>query len=47
MKIIYWDDLIKEENIYPQGSAISIGGFDGAAPRARAYLIGGVEGCAA
>ena len=29
MKIIYWDDLIKEENIYPQGSAISIGGFDG------------------
>ena len=29
MKIIYWDDLIKGENIYPQGSAISIGGFDG------------------
>ena len=29
MKIIYWDDLIKEENVYPQGSAISIGGFDG------------------
>lgn len=29
MKIIYWDDLIEEENIYPQGSAISIGGFDG------------------
>ena len=29
MKIIYWDDLIKEENMYPQGSAISIGGFDG------------------
>ena len=29
MKIIYWDDLIKEENISPQGSAISIGGFDG------------------
>ena len=29
MEIIYWDDLIKEENIYPQGSAISIGGFDG------------------
>ena len=29
MKIIYWDDLIKEENIYPQGSAISIGGVDG------------------
>ena len=29
MKIIYWDDLIKEENLYPQGSAISVGGFDG------------------
>ena len=29
MDILYWDDLIKEENIYPQGSAISIGGFDG------------------
>ena len=29
MKIIYWDDLIKEENMYPQGSTISIGGFDG------------------
>ena len=29
MKIIYWNDLIKEENIYPQGTAISIGGFDG------------------
>ena len=29
MKIIYWDDLIKEEKLYPQGSAISIGGFDG------------------
>ena len=29
MKIIYWDDLIKEENIYPQGTAVSIGGFDG------------------
>ena len=29
MKIIYWDDLIKEKNLYPQGSAISIGGFDG------------------
>ena len=29
MKIIYWDDLIKEKNMYPQGSAISIGGFDG------------------
>ena len=29
MKIIYWDDLIKEENLYPQGTAISVGGFDG------------------
>ncbi len=29
MDILYWDDLIKEENMYPQGSAISIGGFDG------------------
>ena len=29
MKIIYWDDLIKEENLYPQGSALSVGGFDG------------------
>ena len=29
MKIIYWDDLIKEENLYPHGSAVSIGGFDG------------------
>jgi len=29
MKIIYWDDLIKEENLYSQGSAISVGGFDG------------------
>ena len=29
MRIIYWDDVIKEENMYPQGSAISIGGFDG------------------
>ena len=29
MDILYWDDLTKEENIYPQGSAISIGGFDG------------------
>ena len=29
MKIIYWDDLIKQENLYSQGSAISIGGFDG------------------
>lgn len=29
MDILYWDDLIKEGNMYPQGSAISIGGFDG------------------
>lgn len=29
MNIIYWDDLIKEKNMYPHGSAVSIGGFDG------------------
>ena len=29
MEIIYWDDLIKKDNLYPQGSAVSIGGFDG------------------
>ena len=29
MKIIYWDDLIKEKDLYPQGTAVSVGGFDG------------------
>ena len=29
MKIISWDDLIKGKRLFAQGSAISIGGFDG------------------
>ena len=29
MKIIYWDDVIKGNLLYPQGVAVSIGGFDG------------------
>ena len=29
MRIIYWDDVIKGKSLYPDGAAVSIGGFDG------------------
>ena len=29
MEIIYWADLVKGRTLFPQGTAVSIGGFDG------------------